>query len=149
MEQTAQTGRSALIDARGPRFGAAITTVVLALVLVGIPAAWAFGLLAIQALAFGMGAFAGLSYSPYGWIFRTFIRPRLGPATEMEEEAPPRFAQGVGFGFAAVGLFAMALGWVAVAYLAVAMALVAAFLNAVFGFCLGCEMYLLIRRATN
>ena len=149
MEQAARAGRSTLIDARGPRFGAAITTVVLAIVLLGIPAAWAFGLLAIQACAFGMGAFAGLGYSPYGWIFRTFVRPRLEPATQLEEEAPPRFAQGVGFGFAAVGLIALALGWVALAYVAVAMALVAAFLNAAFGFCLGCEMYLLIRRSTN
>jgi hypothetical protein len=32
------------------------------------------------------------------------------------------------------------------AVVATAFALFAAFLNAVFGFCLGCEMYLLIRR---
>ena len=34
-----------------------------------------------------------------------------------------------------------------VAYVAVAFALGAAFLNAAFDFCLGCEMYLLGRRA--
>jgi hypothetical protein len=31
---------------------------------------------------------------------------------------------------------------------AIGLALAAAFLNAAFGFCLGCEMYLLIRRFT-
>jgi len=40
--------------------------------------------------------------------------------------------------------YAAGLTWLGMA--ATAAALVAAFLNGVFGFCLGCEMYLLIRR---
>ena len=140
-----QTG-NALIDARGPRFGAAITTVVLALVLVTLPSAFSFVLLALQAVVFAIGAAAGLRYAPYGIAFSALVRPRLGPPAVMEEEAPPRFAQSVGFVFAAVGLIGLALGWTVLAYAAVAMALVAAFLNAAFKFCLGCEMYLLMRR---
>jgi Domain of unknown function (DUF4395) len=130
------------IDPRGPRTAALITTVVLAAVLV-TRSGW---LLAAQALVFAAGAVFGLRYSPYGFLYRKLIRPRLGPPGELEPEAPPRFAQAVGLVFALAGVagFATGLTWLGLA--ATAAALVAAFLNGVFGFCLGCEMYLLIRR---
>ena len=130
------------IDPRGPRFAAIITTVVLATVLI-TGSAW---LLAAQALVFAAGALFGLRYAPYGWVYRRLIRPRLGPPTELEPEAPPRFAQAVGLVFALVGVagYATGLTWLGMA--ATAAALAAAFLNGVFGFCLGCEMYVLIRR---
>jgi hypothetical protein len=131
------------IDVRGPRFGAAVTTVVLAVVLI-TGNAW---LLAWQTLAFAWGAAGGVSRAPYGRLFRTAVRPRLGPPTEFEAPEPPRFAQAVGLVFAGVGLVGYALGpeWLGLA--ATGAALAAAFLNATFGYCLGCEMYLLIRRA--
>jgi hypothetical protein len=130
------------IDPRGPRFGALITTVVLAAVLI-TGSAW---LLAAQALAFAVGAVFGLRYAPYGLLYRRLIRPRLGPPGELEPEAPPRFAQAVGLVFALAGVagYAAGLTWLGMA--AMAAALAAAFLNGVFGFCLGCEMYVLIRR---
>jgi hypothetical protein len=130
------------IDIRGPRFGAAVTTVVLAVVLITGSGA----LLAWQTLAFAAGAIGGVQRSPYGWLFRTVVRPRLGPPVEFESPAPPRFAQGVGLAFAVVGLVGYFLGpeWLGLA--ATACALAAAFLNAAFGYCLGCEMYLLLRR---
>ena len=130
------------IDPRGPRFGALITTVVLAVVLV-TGSVW---LLAAQAVVFAVGAVFGLRHSPYGLLYRRLVRPRLGPPTELEPEAPPRFAQAVGLVFAVVGLAGYAAGptWLGMA--ATATALAAAFLNAAFGFCLGCEMYVLIRR---
>ncbi|MFE7958151.1 MULTISPECIES: DUF4395 domain-containing protein [unclassified Streptomyces] len=131
------------IDVRGPRFGAAVTSVVLAVVLI-TGNVW---LLAWQTLAFALGAAGGVARSPYGWVFRTAVRPRLGPPTAFEAPEPPRFAQAVGLVFAALGLVGYALGpqWLGMA--ATAAALAAAFLNAVFGYCLGCEMYLLVRRA--
>ena len=131
------------IDPRGPRFAAMITTVVLAVVLV-TGSLW---LLVAQALVFAAGAVFGLRYSPYGLLYRRFIRPRLGPPAELEPEAPPRFAQAVGLTFALIGVagYAAGLTWLGLA--ATAAALVAAFLNAAFGFCLGCEKYLLLRRA--
>jgi len=130
------------IDPRGPRFGALITTVVLAVVLV-TGSVW---LLAAQAVVFAAGAVLGLRYSPYGVLYRRLIRPRLGPPSELEPEAPPRFAQAVGLVFALAGVagYAAGLTWLGAA--ATAAALAAAFANAAFGFCLGCEMYLLIRR---
>jgi hypothetical protein len=127
------------IDPRGPRFGAAVTTAVLAVVLV-TQNPW---LLAAQAIVFALGA---ADASPYGLVFRRFVRPRLGPPAETEDAAPPRFAQAVGLGFAMVGLIGFAAGITALALGATAAALLAAFLNAAFGFCLGCETYLLIRR---
>lgn len=132
------------IDVRGPRFGAAVTTAVLALVLV-TGNVW---LLAWQTLAFALGAAGGVGRSPYGLLFRRVIRPRLGPPTGFEPPQPPRFAQAVGLVFAALGLVGYALGpgWLGLA--ATGAALAAAFLNAVFGYCLGCETYLLLRRVT-
>jgi len=127
------------VDPRSPRFGAAVTTVVLALVLVtGSP--W---LLALQAIVFAFGAYGS---SPYAPIFKRFIRPRLGPPAELEDAAPLRFAQGMGLAFAVIGLIGFAAGSTPLALGATAAALLAAFLNAVFGLCLGCETYLLIRR---
>ncbi len=132
-----------LIDPRGPRFGAALTTVVLALVLL-TGNVW---LLAAQAAVFAIGALAGLRFSPYGWIFQRIVRPRLGSPDELEPEAPPRFAQAVGLAFALAGLTGYATGVTALGVTATALALAAAFLNAAFGLCLGCEVYLLFRRS--
>ncbi|GAA1015664.1 membrane protein [Acrocarpospora pleiomorpha] len=127
------------VDPRGPRFGAAVTTLVLALVLItGSP--W---LLAAQGVVFALGAFGA---GPYVLFFKHVIRPRLGPPGELEDAAPPRFAQGVGMAFALLGLIGFATGVTPLALGATAAALLAAFLNAAFGFCLGCEVFLIIRR---
>ena len=87
----------------------------------------------------------GIQRTPYSWVFRTFVRPRLGPPAELEDPAPPRFAQGVGLGFALVALVGYLAGATLLGSVAVGFALAAAFLNAVFGLCLGCELYLLGR----
>jgi hypothetical protein len=130
------------IDPRGPRFGAAITTVVLALVLV-TGSAW---LLAAQAAIFAAGALAGLRYAPYGLLYRRFVRPRLGPPAHTEAEAPPRFSQGAGMVIAALGVACYAAGAPLGGLVFTALALAAAFLNAAFDLCLGCQAYLFIQR---
>jgi hypothetical protein len=132
-----------LVDVRGPRFAAWITAVVLAVALVlgsGV-------LVAVQAVVFAVGAFAGLRYAPYGAFFRLVVAPRLGPVREREPEAPPRFAQLVGLLFAVVGAAGYLLGAPVLGAVATGFALVAALLNAATGFCLGCEFYLIVRRA--
>lgn len=131
------------VDPRGPRFGGAVTTVVLALaiILVGTPAGTV--LIAWQTLVFALGALVGLHAQPYGIFFRKVVRPRLAPPAELEDAAPPRFAQAVGLAFLVVALVASLAGATVVATIAIALALAAAFLNAAFDFCLGCEMYLL------
>ncbi|MFZ2479316.1 MAG: DUF4395 domain-containing protein [Propioniciclava sp.] len=135
------------IDPRSPRFGAVITSVLLALIiLLGPTSIPALVLLIIQTLAFAAGSLLGLGAQPWGIIYRRFVRPRLAPPTELEDAAPPRFAQTVGLVFALAGL----LGWIfalpVLFYIAIAFALIAALLNAVFDFCLGCELYLLGKR---
>ncbi|HEX3811307.1 MAG TPA: DUF4395 domain-containing protein [Mycobacteriales bacterium] len=134
-----------LVDPRGLRFAAWLTTVVLAIVLI-TGSAW---LLLVQTVVFALGAFLGLRAAPYGQLFRVTLARRLGPPAEREPAAPPRFAQGVGFGFAAVGTAAFFAGLDWLGLVATALALAAAFLNAAFGFCLGCQLYLLIRRITT
>jgi ammonia channel protein AmtB len=131
------------IDPRGPRFGAVITVVVLAAALI-TQSGW---LLAAQAVVFAIGAAAGLRYAPYGLVYRYLIRPRLGPPAHTEAEAPPRFAQGVGAVFALAGVAGFAAGSALAGTVFAALALVAAFLNAAFDFCLGCQVYLFIKRA--
>ena len=79
-------------------------------------------------------------------IYRLLIRPRLGPPAELEPAAPPRFAQAVGLVISIIGVIGYAAGWQPLGMAAAAAGLVAAFLNGIFGLCLGCEMYLLIRR---
>jgi hypothetical protein len=134
------------IDPRGPRFGAVITVIVLALALIFLNSTVGLILLVWQAIAFGLGAFVGLRAAPYGAVYRALVQPRLAPPSEFEAAAPPRFAQLVGFVFVAVALVGLLVGLPVLATVAVAFALGAAFLNAAFGLCLGCEMYLIGRR---
>jgi hypothetical protein len=135
------------IDPRGPQVAAALTAAVLVAVLL-LPSPADVVLLAAQAVLFAIGAVRGVQATPYAWVFRTLVRPRLAPPTEWEAPEPPRFAQAVGLTFAVVGLVAFLAGATVVGQVAVGAALAAALLNAVFAFCLGCEVYLLVRRVT-
>jgi hypothetical protein len=138
------------IDPRSPRFGAGITAVLLLVTiflgLLGLDIA-AFVVLLVITLLFAWGAFAGIQLHPYGVLFRAFVRPRLGPPAEREDPAPPTFAQGVGFVITGLGLILALFGVPYAVVIAAALAFVAAFLNSVFGYCLGCQIYLLLVRA--
>lgn len=134
------------IDPRGPRFGAGVSAVLLAAVVVLGDQPAGVALLALAVLLFAIGAVRGAQGSLQGIAFRTFVRPRLAPPAELEDPAPPRFAQVVGLTVTGTGLVLGVLGVGAAVPVAAAVALVAAFLNAAFGFCLGCEVYLLLQR---
>lgn len=144
-ETSGQTATQTGIDPRGPQFAAALTVVVLILALL-LPQPWALVVTAIQTVLFAIGAGLGVQRTPHSWLFKKFVRPRLGAPDELEDPAPPRFAQGVGLAFVLVALVGFLLGATLVAQIALGFALVAAVLNAAFKFCLGCELYLLIRR---
>ena len=143
------------IDPRGPRFGASITaTLLLVNVFIAIPLANApvnveapgYVLLVILCGLFLWGAVGGVQQHPYGLFFAKFIRPRLRKPDFVESPAGPTFAQAVGFLVTFVGV-ALYLAGVTVALpVAAGFAFVAAFLNAVFGYCLGCEIYLLFAK---
>jgi hypothetical protein len=127
-----------MIDARAPRFAAWITSAVLAVVLLTQSAT----LLALQAVVFALGA---TGRSPYAQIWKRIPK---SPPTDLEDKRPPQFAQLVGLVFAVIGTIGY-LSYTPLGTIATAAALVAAFLNAAFGFCLGCEIYLLVKRSTN
>ena len=133
------------IDARGPRFSASITALVLATALV-TQNNW---VLVAQGLVFLIGATRGPQFTPYGLIFKSVIKPRLNKVAPTEDVRPPKFAQAVGFIFALVGTIGALAGADIVFTVATGFALAAAFLNAAFNYCLGCEMYLLITRFTS
>ncbi len=126
-----------MIDPRGPRFAAWLTTVVLALVVL-TASPW---LLAAQAVVFALGS---RGRSPYILFWKRFVR--RGAPRELEDARPPRFAQVVGLAFALVGL---AGAGTPLLLIATALALVAALLNAAFGICLGCELYLTFKKSTT
>jgi len=128
------------IDPRGPRFGATITSLVLIAAIVLISTPVGVVLVAWQTVVFGLGAFVGLHAQPYGALYRALVQPRLPRPTHLEDAAGPRFAQGVGFLMLALALVSVLVGLTVVATVLLAFALGAAFLNAAFGFCLGCEM---------
>jgi hypothetical protein len=130
------------IDARGPRFSAALTTIVLALALV---TGWVW-LATFQAVVFAIGAIKGPQFTPYAFIYRTLIKSRLKSPLRTEDVRPPQFAQSIGLLFALVALTGAATGTSVVFTVAVAAALAAAFLNAAFDFCLGCQVYLILAR---
>lgn len=134
--------KTTTIDARGPRFAALITT----LVLVAALASHSVWVIAFQLLVFAIGALRGPQFTPYSFIFRKFIRPRLKGEVPIEDIRPPQFAQSVGLIFALVATVGLVSHISALFTIAAGAALAAAFLNAAFNYCLGCEVYLLLLR---
>ena len=135
-----------IIDVRGPRFGAAITTVVLGAALV-VQGPVGIGLVVWQWLAFAIATFAGLAWSPYGNVFRAVKRRfDLGPPPDTEPEGPPRFAQLCGFVVATVALVLFAVGATTAGWVAVGLVLALSALLALTGLCIGCELYLIGER---
>lgn len=135
-----------LIDVRGPRFGAAITTVVLATALV-VQGGIGMALVAWQVAVFAIAAIAGLAWSPYGNLFR-FLKRRLdlGPPPATEPEAPPRFAQACGLAVSGVGLVLLLTGATVAGWIAVGVVLALSALLTTTGICIGCELYLVGQR---
>jgi hypothetical protein len=138
----------AQVDVRGPQFTAWITTGVLVATLftAAFSSIAAAVILGIQAVVFAIGAWRGPRQHPYGLIFVRLVLPRLGPVSEREPVPPLKFAQLVGFVFAAIGVVGFASGIQLLGLLATGFALVAAFLNAAFGICLGCQVYPFVAR---
>jgi hypothetical protein len=134
-----------LIDARGPRYTAAITTLVLSTALVTESNL----IIGFQFAVFLSAVLFGLRKSFYGFIYRNLIQPRLSGPIPSESEAAPRFAQLIGALFAAAALAGGLRGNTAVFLIATSFALGAAFLNAAFGYCLGCQFYLILLRVKS
>jgi len=136
------SNKTTTIDARGPRFAALITTVVLVVAL----ATHSLWVIAFQALVFAVGALRGPQFTPYSLIFRKLIRPLLKGEVPTEDIRPPQFAQSVGLVFALLATAGLLSHLSILFTIAAGFALAAAFLNAAFNYCLGCEVYLLLLR---
>jgi hypothetical protein len=146
MTQNLETKKNTtIIDARGPRFSAFITTAVLATAL----ATNSIWVIIAQAVVFAIGAVKGPQFTPYAFIYKTLVKPRLKGDAPAEDVRPPQFAQTVGLLFALTAIVGLTTGTDALFIVATAFALAAAFLNAAFNFCLGCEIYLLLLRALS
>ena len=152
------------IDPRGPRFGAAITSVLLLigvfLALIGVSTNGSiaaaslaeraldpgFLVLALAAVLFAWSLVSART-QPIQALFRSAVRPKLSAPSEWEDARPPRFAQGVGLLVVGIGIVLHLAGVPWALVIAGAAAFIAAALNATVGFCLGCELYLLLTRA--
>jgi Domain of unknown function (DUF4395) len=129
------------LDPRGQRFAATLTSIVLIAVL-----ATGWGWLALaQAVVFAITALDPRR-GPYPSVYRALVLPRLGPPGDREPAAPVRFAQLVGFVFLTVAAVGYLSGATVLGVTFAALGLLAAFLNAAFGLCVGCEVYLAMRR---
>lgn len=136
-----------LVDPRLPRLGQAITGTVLGIAFL---TQWPPAIPLVAAVLAG-ASILGPRANVYAYLFRWLKRTaRLGPPAFLEEVAPPRFSNTVGFLFTAVatlayyGFQAEVLAWT-LSLVVSALALLAA----VTGLCVGCELYVLIRRAAT
>lgn len=140
-----------LIDPRGPRFGAIITSVLLVIdIYLSLDAKTfpsAVALLSVIVALFAIGAFFGNSKHPYGYLFKRLIRPLLNAPKDLEDPRPPQFAQLVGLLVSGTGLVFGVLGIQLGLTIFVVATFFAAFLNAAFNFCLGCQTWLGLARA--
>jgi hypothetical protein len=138
------------LDPRGPRFGAAITSVLmLAVIYFSLDSqtiALALGIMAFAVAMFVIGSALGPAKHPYSYLYKFTLRPMLKAPTELEDARPVRFAQVVGLIVTGTGLVLHLLAVPNALPIAAAAAFFAAFLNAAFAYCLGCQMYLGLKR---
>lgn len=138
------------IDPRGPRFGAAITSILLLVdVYLSLDTktfSASVSLLSIIVALFAIGAIFGNAKHPYGYLFKRLVRPLLAAPKELEDARLPKFAQAVGLLVSGIGL-ALGLAGIPLGLtIAAGAAFFAAFLNAVFNYCLGCQIWLGLAR---
>jgi len=146
------------IDSRGPRwvggvtFVLAVATLLIALLipledtLLGRILSPEFLVLLVLWVLFTVGTVGGNRAHPVAILFRLLVQPRLGKPAELEDPRPPRFALGIGFALTTIGLVLHASGVLYGLVVAAALVVIASFLQAFAGYCLGCQVYLLLVR---
>lgn len=133
-----------LVDPRQPRFGQAITGGSL---LLGFVMGWP-QVLPVLAVVLGGASFLGARGNLFAQLYRAAKGLlRLAPPTELEEAAPPRFANTVGFVFTGVASVLYFLAHAEVAAWSLGLLVSGlALLSAITGLCVGCELYVIARR---
>lgn len=129
-----------MVDPRQPRLGQAVTGAAL---LVGFVIDWP-PVIPVTGTILAAASLLGPRANLYAYLFRALP---LGPPRELEEAAPPRFANTLGFIVLALatiahyGFDATTVAW-SLGLLVAGLAL----LSAVTGLCAGCELYVISRR---
>ena len=138
------------LDPRGPRFGAGISALfmlsVIYLSLDPDSEQLALSVMGFAVLMFTIGSLLGPAKHPYSYLYKYTLRKFLKAPAYLEPATPVHFAQVIGLVITSLGL---ALGLVGVPNalpIAAAAAFMAAFVNAVFAYCIGCQMYLGLKR---
>lgn len=99
------------------------------------------------ALGFVLRVLAGPRWSPLALLVTRVVVPKLPVAPRLVAGPPKRFAQGIGAVLSVGALLATyAFGVPVVGQVLAAMIVGAAFLEAAFGFCLGCAIFALLMR---
>lgn len=134
-----------MIDRNGHRWGATISVV--ALLIAFVFQAWI--VVPVFAAILGVASAFGLRYSLLGALYRSAKKAfKLSIPVEPEEEAPPRFATILGFAFLTLATLSF-VAWGAGSAVGWTLALMVAGLQAllgVTGICVGCEIYLYIKK---
>jgi hypothetical protein len=138
------------LDPRGPRFGAGISSILMLLVIYLSldPASEqvALTVMGFAVLMFTFGSLLGPAKHPYSYLYKYTLRKFLSAPAYMEPATPVHFAQVIGLVITGLGLTLGLLGIPFALPIAAAAAFMAAFVNAVFAYCIGCQMYLGLKR---
>lgn len=118
--------------------------IVLAVAAIAVNQWWLYAVLAI---GFALRVAGGPRYSPFGRLSVHVIVPNVVKKTKLVPGPPKRFAQAVGLAFSGSALILSLLGLGLAAQIVTGVLIVAAFLEAAFGFCLGCVAFGYLQRA--
>jgi uncharacterized membrane protein len=104
-------------------------------------------IVAFTGLAMVISVAGGPRWSLFGRLFQQWIRPamHIGPGT-LESAAPHRFAEAVGAVFLLAATVAFLLGVAVLGWALTLLVAALAALNWLAGFCVGCQMYVMLRR---
>ncbi len=119
--------------------------VVLSLATIVLDQPW---LTAVVAYGFVARVLTGPTLSPLGQLATKVVTPRLGVQARFVPGPPKRFAQGIGaIVSVTAAVLALGFGLPGAAYVVLGVLVVAAGLEAVVGFCVGCQIFALLMRA--
>jgi Domain of unknown function (DUF4395) len=117
---------------------------VMALVAIVFDQPW---LTAVIAFGFVARTLTGPTLSPLGQVVTRVVTPRLPVAAKPVPGPPKRFAQGIGAVLSlTAAVLALGFGLHTAAYVVLGALVVAATLEAVFAFCVGCQIFALLMR---
>ena len=104
-------------------------------------------LTAVIAFGFVARTLTGPTLSPLGQVVTRVVTPRLPVAAKPVPGPPKRFAQGIGAVLSlTAAVLALGFGLHTAAYVVLGALVVAAALEAVFAFCVGCQIFALLMR---